>query len=265
MTSMAVGAVAYEEPGRIPSAVLAVLVHLLLAVFLVFSVRWQNNQPAAVAVELWNSLPAPAVQEIEPRPKIKLAPAPVPVPAPVPKPEIRPEPKVEKTIEPPKPDIALEKKKKEIRKEAPKKAEPEPKKPEPRLKLDRSKDIRAQAEREAAALDQQLEKNRILGEMRREAAALTSKAKDAWIGAIVRKIKPNVQAQPNIPGNPEAVFDVTLLPNGELLAVRLRKSSGYKSYDDALERAILKSSPLPKPDRPELFERSLELKFRPLD
>jgi len=50
-----------------------------------------------------------------------------------------------------------------------------------------------------------------------------------------------------------------------VLAVRLRKSSGFKSYDEALERAILKSSPLPKPDRPELFERSLELKFRPLD
>ncbi len=241
--SVAANAFLYQEPGKVPSAVLAVLVHVLLAVFLFFGVHWQSRQPEAVMVELWDSPPAAVAEKVEPAPKIK----------PESKPEVTPEPRVEKAVEPPKPDIALEKKK-EVKKEP-------PKKPEPKLNLDRSKDIRAEAERETTAL----ERSRILDQMKRETAAVTSKAKDAWIGAIVRKIKPNVQAQPNIPGNPEAVFDVTLLPNGELLAVRLRKSSGYKSYDDALERAIFKSSPLPKPDRPELFERSLELKFRPLD
>ena len=55
------------------------------------------------------------------------------------------------------------------------------------------------------------------------------------------------------------------LPTGEVLNARLRKSSGHKPYDDAVERAILKASPLPKPERPDLFQRSLELKFRPLD
>ncbi len=239
--SMAANAMLYQEPGRVPSIALALVVHLLLATFLFFGVRWQSRQPEAVMVELWVS--PPVAERVEPKPEVK------PEPIPEPKPEVKPAP----PVEPPKPDIALEKKK-ELKKEPPKKAPP-------KLNLDRSKDIRAEAERETTAL----ERTRILDQMRRETAASTSKAKDAWIGAIVRKIKPNVQAQPNIPGNPEAVFDVTLLPNGELLAVRLRKSSGYKNYDDALERAIIKSSPLPKPDRPELFERSLELKFRPLD
>jgi len=55
------------------------------------------------------------------------------------------------------------------------------------------------------------------------------------------------------------------LPTGEVLSVRLRKSSGHKQLDEAIERAILKSSPLPKPDRAELFMRSFELKYRPLD
>jgi colicin import membrane protein len=36
-----------------------------------------------------------------------------------------------------------------------------------------------------------------------------------------------------------------------------------RSYDDAVQRAILKSSPLPKPDRPEMFRRVLTLQFRP--
>jgi colicin import membrane protein len=251
--SVAANAFLYQEPGKLPSAVLAVLVHVLLAVFLFFGVHWQSKQPEAVTVELWDSLPAPVAEKVEPKPEIK------PEPIPDPKPEVKPAPQVEA----PKPDIALEKKK-EPKKEPPKKEPPKKelaKKELPKLKPDRNKEMLAQAERETVAL----ERSRNLDKMKREIVPGTSKAKDAWIAGIVGKIKPNVVAQPNIPGNPEAIFDVTLLPTGEVLAVRLRKSSGFKSYDEALERAILKSSPLPKPDRPELFERSLELKFRPLD
>jgi colicin import membrane protein len=47
--------------------------------------------------------------------------------------------------------------------------------------------------------------------------------------------------------------------------VKLIKSSGYQLYDDAVERAILKSSPLPTPDRREDFQRELQLKFKPLE
>ena len=60
---------------------------------------------------------------------------------------------------------------------------------------------------------------------------------------------------PDIAGNPEAIFDVVQLPTGEVMSVKLRKSSGHKAYDAAVERAILKSSPLPRPDRPEQFQR----------
>ena len=169
--SVAAGALLYQEPGKVPSVVLAVVVHVLLAVFLFFGVHWQSRQPEAVMVELWNSPPAPAVEKVVAQPE--------PLPKPEVKPEIKPEPKVEKAVEPPKPDIALEKKKKEVKKEPPKKEEPkkEPaKKPEPKLNLDRSKDIRAQAERETtAALNQELEKNRILDQMKREAATFAAR------------------------------------------------------------------------------------------
>ena len=53
------------------------------------------------------------------------------------------------------------------------------------------------------------------------------------------------------------------LPTGQVLTVRLQKSSGIAAFDAAVERAILKSSPLPRPERPELFERELKLTFRP--
>ena len=247
--SVAAGAMVYEEPGKVPSVVLAVVVHLLLATFLFFGVRWQSRQPEAVMVELWNSPPTPVAEKVVAQPE--------PPPKPEAKPDVKPEPKVEKVAEPPKPDIALEKKK-EVKKEA-------PKKPEPKLKLDRSKEIRAQADREMAALNQDAEKNRILDQMKREAAMLAAKADAAYIAKLKGKIKSNIVLPPDIPGNPEAIFDVVQLPTGEVMSAKLRKSSGHKAYDEAVERAILKASPLPRPDRPELFQRSLEITFRPQD
>ena len=254
--SAAAGALAYEEPGKVPSVVLAVLVHVLLALFLFFGVHWQSREPEAVMVEMWNSLPAPAVQKVEPAPELK----PAPVPKVEPKPEIKPEPKVEKAIEPKKPDIALEKK---IKKEPPKKAEPAPKKPEPKLDLDRSKDIRAELARDTAALNQELEKDRIIAQLKQESAALAASADATYIAKLKGKIKSNIVLPPDIAGNPEAIFDVVQLPTGEVMSAKLRKSSGNKAYDAAVERAILKSSPLPRPDRPEQFRRELEIKFKP--
>jgi colicin import membrane protein len=70
---------------------------------------------------------------------------------------------------------------------------------------------------------------------------------------------------PGLAGNPEAVFIVVLLPTGEVIDVRLQKTSGVRAYDDAVSRAILKSSPLPKPTRADVFQRELELRFRPRD
>jgi colicin import membrane protein len=249
----AAGTLQYEEPGKIPSIVLAAMVHVLLAVFLFFGVRWQSKQPEAVMVELWVS--PPAAERVEPAPAAK------PEPVPVPKPELKPAPPVEL----PKPDIVLEKKK-EPKKESPKKEEPkkeEPKKEKdlPKLDFDRSKDIRAEVERESAAI----ERAKILDEMKRDGAVAAARADAAYIGKLKGKIKSNVVLPPDIPGNPEAIFDVVQLPTGDVVSTKLRKSSGHKAYDAAVERAILKSSPLPMPDRPEQFQRSLEIKFRPLE
>src|SRR5450759_4177819 len=177
--NVAAGTLLYQEPGKVPSAVLAVLVHVLLAVFLFFGVHWQSKQPEAVMVELWDSLPAPAVEKVVAQPE----PLPKPEVKPEVKPEIKPEPKVEKAVEPPKPDIAVEKKK-EVKKEP-------PKKPEPKSNVDRFKDIRAQLENEKAMLNQQAEKDRIIRDMKRESAALAARADAAYIGTLKGKIRSN--------------------------------------------------------------------------
>jgi colicin import membrane protein len=66
----------------------------------------------------------------------------------------------------------------------------------------------------------------------------------------------------DLQGNPEAVFDVVQIPDGTVISVKLVKSSGNKAYDEAVERAILKASPLPLPEPRSLFERQLRLTFR---
>jgi colicin import membrane protein len=98
-----------------------------------------------------------------------------------------------------------------------------------------------------------------------QASSAKSNALADYIAKIKGKVRGNIVLPGDIKGNPEAVFEVTQLPSGEVLNVKLKKSSGNSAWDNATERAILKSSPLPKPAQSELFSRVLELKFRPLE
>ena len=117
--------------------------------------------------------------------------------------------------------------------------------------------------RHDAAFEKQLREQSALEE--RQLAATRSLDVAQWTDKIRAKIRGNVILPRDIPGNPEAVFDVAILPTGEVLTVRKRKSSGHAAYDDAVERAISKSSPLPLPDDRSVFRRDLEIKLRPQD
>ena len=87
---------------------------------------------------------------------------------------------------------------------------------------------------------------------------------DEYKQRIRLKIMRLVVLPPNIPGNAEAEFDVVIQPDGNLLGVKLKNSSGNKAYDNAVERAILKALPLPLPPDAALFKyfRELTLGFR---
>ena len=85
---------------------------------------------------------------------------------------------------------------------------------------------------------------------------------------IQAKIKQYVVVPQNMEGNPQAVFEVVLLPGGEVLSAKLKKSSGNAAYDTAIERAISRAQPLPVPNDTDLFQesfRELNLLFRPKD
>ncbi len=244
-----------EPPGKWASAALAVFVHVVLAVLLIYGIRWQSK-PEPVAVELYRALPSP--------PAVQAPPEPRPEPKPEPKAEPKPEPKP--APPPPKPDIALKEKEK---------PKPEPK-PQPKPQEEPKKEPRPDDQAEKRRIEEVLKQEQQLLEQRKleqelaqvkasQASAALAKAKASWADRISAKIRGNTVLPPEIKGNPEAVFDVTLLPSGEVITVRLRKSSGNGALDAAFERAILKSSPLPKPEDARVFERNLTIKHKPFE
>ena len=88
---------------------------------------------------------------------------------------------------------------------------------------------------------------------------------DAYLAAIRLKIRGNAIRPSGIQGNPEVQFKITQLPSGEVLEVKLVKSSGNTTLDEAIERAIFKSSPLPLPKNSKLFDRDISLKYKPFE
>ncbi|MFL6673196.1 MAG: cell envelope integrity protein TolA [Massilia sp.] len=68
----------------------------------------------------------------------------------------------------------------------------------------------------------------------------------------------------DLPGNPKATFRVEQLPTGEIISVKMTKSSGVPSFDDAVEKGIIKSSPLPK-KKDGTVERSIVVEFEMKD
>ncbi len=239
-----------------PSALLALAVHVLLVAALMLGVHWQSRAPDVVTVELWQPPPEPVARPALPQPKVEPAPPPPPV--------AKPEPRIEK------PDIAIKEKPKPKPKPEVKPApKPEPVvKPKPAPPPDETMAQRLLAEalqREDRQRAAERERQQIRDQLQREQFAARDRAMATWIDKIRAKIRGNIVPPPNIQGNPEALVLVTQLPTGEVLEAKLVISSGHTAYDDAVIRAILKSSPLPKPDSAALFERELKLTFRPQD
>lgn len=71
---------------------------------------------------------------------------------------------------------------------------------------------------------------------------------DAGYAARLRAaIRANTVFAQSLTGNPRAEFNVSLSAACEVLQVRLTSSSGNKSWDEAAERAISRTTPFPRP------------------
>ncbi len=251
----------YQEPYKLPAGILALLVHLLFFGFLYFGLAWQTKPQAqsAMSVELWQNLPtAKPVSE----------PPPPPPPRPVVKPvETPPEPVQEKA----KPDIALPEKKPRLEVVKPKpEVKPKPKpvpEPKPKVKTEQkpSKKLSAKEEAQLWANVQPGRSSPSKTNAQTVQDAVSGKVVDEYTAKIASKIRSNIVMPPNVAPDAKAEFTVTLLPGGSGMNARLTKSSGNVAYDNAVERAILKSDPLPLPSDASVFShfRELKLSFRP--
>lgn len=264
---------AYVYPNRhekVISGAIAFGMHLLFLALLVFGVTWQTRvEPQANSVDLWANLPSPAPPKVEPPPpKVK------PPPQPELKLEVKPpEPPPVKPVAKPeiaKPDIAI--KEKAMKEKAEKeKAEKERRAVEAKREADKKReaDVKAaqkqQREKEAEAQRLAREQEDAQRRIAEQQASAQTRLRNEYIERIRARIKRFVVLPPNIQGNPEAEFDVVLLPGGDVLSAKLKRASGNAAYDGAVERAIQKAAPLPLPPNPAMFRdfRELNLKFRP--
>jgi colicin import membrane protein len=172
---------------------------------------------------------------------------------------------------------AAEKKKAEelAKKEAEQKKADELAKKEADKKAKAEKLAKAKAEAaEKAKLDKlrQDELNRMMaaaagsGGTGTAAKSTAPRSDSGYVAAITSKVKSNTTygGSTDVSDNPRVEFQVEQLPTGEIISVRKTKSSGIPAFDDAVEKGIIKSSPLPK-KKDGTVERSLQIGFKMKD
>ena len=254
-------------PGVLRALVLALIAHLLLLLALSWGVHWNHqSQEISVDAELWSALP----QEAAPKP-VEVAPEPEPtpqviVPPPPPPPEVKAPDIVERKVPPPK---ALVKPPPEVK--------PKPEPPQ-KPKVDEKKQAEAKAKADQAAQDKALiaQRDNALKRMLNDAnsgptgtggagtAAHSSGPSASYAGRIRARVKPNIVFGDVIDGNPSAEVEVRTAPDGTIVGRRLTKSSGVKTWDEAVLRAIDKTEVLPR-DIDGTMPASMILAFRPKD
>lgn len=262
----------------------ALFIHGLLAGGLVFS--WNPKPPPLVQVELWSI--APAAQPIPvPEPVPEPVPASEPAPRVASKPAAPPPPKpeadisVQKKPEPPKRDLKEEARREAAKKAAEKKAAEkkaaEQKAAEQKAAQKKIADEKAAQRREAIRKAElakllKVDTKAKSSDQGRDMATKAGASQGAeigektgvdadYVGLIQARIRTHIRYAERTAGNPEAIVIVEQLPSGEVTQVRLTQSSGVPTWDDAVQRAIVLASPLPK-KKDGTVVRTLELRFR---
>ena len=227
-----------------------------------------------------------------------LPPAPVPEPEPEPAPP-PPEPVVE-DVGPPSPSpeevqqreqeeqqqrqaeqerVALEKRQAEeteqkVREEAEKKRQQEQREAEQKRVADakRRADEKRKAEEDKRKADEAKTRAASEAELRRSLEAedrlntlRSSGAMVSWIGQIANRIQRAWLRPPSAKPGIDCVVHVTQVPGGAVTSVKVGECNGDAAVRESIESAVMRASPLPPPPDPALFERELEIRFRPTD
>lgn len=133
-----------------------------------------------------------------------------------------------------------------------------------------------QAEKAATAKREAEERARVEQAMREEAlrreadleqrarAASEREARQAeWGARLINHIQRFYQIPPGAPPDFSCPVSMQLLPDGTVTNAKIVKSCGSAVLDRAVEDAVYRSSPLPKPADPAVFDRDLTVIFTP--
>jgi len=149
------------------------------------------------------------------------------------------------------------------------------------IKKEAEKQQKIAAEKQRAAAAEKLRLQKISDKKKRIAAARVAKeradlqAKNAEIAkkvsasaqvAITDKVIRSWNEPIHISGKLACLVRVELLPTGDVMSVKIEKSSGNSIFDASAERAVYKASPLPVPKDSAIFEknfRSFRFNFAP--
>ncbi|MBW8717666.1 MAG: cell envelope integrity protein TolA [Variovorax paradoxus] len=95
-------------------------------------------------------------------------------------------------------------------------------------------------------------------------AMRSSGPSSGYAGRIAAAVRPNITFPDaeTVNGNPAAEFEVNLAPDGTIVGVKLTKSSGLPSWDEAAERGLHKTDKLPRDTDGRIFP-SLIVSLRP--
>ena len=126
-----------------------------------------------------------------------------------------------------------------------------------RAKKDKAKKKKAEREKE-----RQLQEQREVEEARQRDQTQAYSAIGAQVGRIGAKVRENWNKPLGSMTGLETVISVKVQRTGEVVSVKVVKSSGDHFFDQSAENAVYKASPLPFPDEPRYYEFIKEFNFK---
>ena len=91
----------------------------------------------------------------------------------------------------------------------------------------------------------------------------TQRERIEYVAQIKDKIERNWLRPPGTASGLKCVVRVSQLPGGDVVQVDIQTGSGNVAFDRSVEEAVLRSSPLPVPKDPSLFDRHIVITFEP--
>jgi len=139
---------------------------------------------------------------------------------------------------------------------------------ERKAKAEAERQARLEAERKAAEAAAARRQAELLASMEAEEQLLVARSSSEmaqYVALIQQKVVRNwakpVTAKPGL----KCEVFVSQIPGGDVTGVRIGSCNGDEAVKRSVEAAVYKSSPLPVPSNPALFERNLRFNFQPVE